>query len=256
MGKISFFFRRFFLFVIRLFFLHLENGETCVICGNKTFYYPVCDGCRKRFFSMENVISVKRCVYCGKELFSEEECCLQCRTNRVLLHTDLVMPLFSYRLWNKQLMFLWKKRDVRSLSYFFCKMINFVLEMKGIKVIVPVPPRPGKIQENGWDQIDEVCSYLKFYFGFKVFDVLERKSVHEQKKLDRRERLQTIGQSYERVNDLKLGKILKRFSNIVPREVCIIDDVLTTGATIESCAGILKNLGVEKVNAITLFIVD
>lgn len=256
MGKIKFVLDEFFLFVTRLFFLHLNNGDECVICGKRTLYFPVCGECKIRFFSVDDVLDVKRCKVCGKVLISTEEICTRCKESLILKHTDFVLPIFSYRLWNKQLMFLWKKRDVRSLSYFFAELYSRVLERIGARIIVPVPPRPGKIQENGWDQIDEICSYLKYVFGFEIFNVLERLSLSEQKKLDRKERLDSIGNAYKVCMDNKLKKIMKRFSDIVPREVCIIDDVSTTGATLESCASALKELGVEKVNVVTLFIVD
>ncbi|MDE7392086.1 MAG: ComF family protein, partial [Treponemataceae bacterium] len=41
-----------------------------------------------------------------------------------------------------------------------------------------------------------------------------------------------------------------------PPAVVLVDDVMTTGATIESCATQLKRFGVKKVYALTLFAVD
>jgi predicted amidophosphoribosyltransferase len=42
----------------------------------------------------------------------------------------------------------------------------------------------------------------------------------------------------------------------LPKKVVIIDDILTTGVTLENCALALKNAGVETVCAITVFIAD
>ena len=42
----------------------------------------------------------------------------------------------------------------------------------------------------------------------------------------------------------------------VPKTVVLLDDVITTGATVEQCGKILKSLGVEKVFALSIFIVD
>ena len=110
------------------------------------------------------------------------------------------------------------------------------------------PSRHGKIRERGWDQIEELFKILEYFYGFKILRILKRLSETEQKKLDRNERLSTIGKSYA----------LKEGANKieVPAQVCIIDDVITTGATLQSCAAALKSLGMKKIYALTLFIVD
>ena len=199
-----------------------------------------------RYFSVDALLAAPRCKCCGKELVSEKNTCLRCRTNPVLKSTDKVIPLFSYRLWNKELMFRWKMQGERTFSAVFARLISEVLIKNGEKVIVPVPPRKGKIRKNGWDQIDELCTFLEKRYGFKVYRLLQRNSREQQKKLNRTERLESIKSSYS----------LKPYCGELPEHVCIIDDVLTTGATLESCAEILKAGGVKTVNAVTLFTVD
>ena len=61
------------------------------------------------------------------------------------------------------------------------ELIGEALFELGVKVVVPVPPRYGKIKEIGWDQVDELCNILEHRFGFKILRVLERKSVFQQK---------------------------------------------------------------------------
>ena len=78
--------------------------------------------------------------------------------------------------------------------------------------------------------------------------MLQRISDTEQKKLDRRERLSTIGKSYALIKDAAKIEL--------PEQVCIIDDVITTGATIQSCAAALKSASVKKIFALALFTVD
>ena len=172
--------------------------------------------------------------------------CMKCREEPVLKSTDSVLPLFSYRLWNRELMFRWKMLEERSFSPLFARLLCQVLRKSGYKVLVPVPPRKGKIREKGWDQIEELSTFLEKRYGFKVMRLLERNSSGQQKKLSREQRLESIKTAYS----------LKPFTGQRPKEVCLIDDVCTTGSTIESCAEILKSAGVEKVHAVTLFTVD
>ena len=175
-----------------------------------------------------------------------KEKCMKCRVEPVLKSTDSVLPLFSYRLWNRELMFRWKMQEERSFSPFFARLLYEVLRKIEAAAIVPVPPRKGKIRKNGWDQIEELCSFLEKRYGLKVLRLLERNTSGQQKKLSRQQRLESIKTAYS----LKPG-IFK-----LPQSVCLIDDVCTTGSTLESCAEILKKAGVQKVNAVTLFTVD
>jgi len=240
----------------RLLFCFLSGGEECIVCRKKSFLIPICKNCKKNVFSLSFENTIQRCRICGKELISTKELCLQCRESPILLHTDSVLPLFSYRLWNKELMFKWKSQGIRSLSFYFAKILADVFRNVGVEFIVPVPPRPGKIERNGWDQIDELCTILKYHHGFKILPLLERHSVEEQKKLDRQNRLDSIGKSYFLKSEKEIYKILKPFHGTFPLKVCILDDVCTTGSTLESCAYLLKNAGIKNVMGVTLFSVD
>lgn len=241
---------------VRLFYSYLGGGYKCVVCGKKTYFQMVCSDCEKKHFSVDKVLSEKRCIYCGKVLISSKKSCLKCREQRILLHTDKVMPLYSYRLWNKELLFRWKINGERTNSAFFAKLVKEALKMLDEEVIVPVPPRKDKIKINGWDQIDELCEFLGKRYGFKLLKILVRNTVEQQKKLNRIERLQTIKNAYSLCDESVLKKALKPFQGKLPEKVCLIDDVCTTGSTIENCAFILKEAGIKIVNVVTLFIVD
>ena len=242
-------------FILRLVFGFVSGGENCVICGKRTFVYPVCSGCRTSRMIIN--YDVPRCRICGKELLSTKDTCFQCREKIVLKSIDKLFPLYSYRLWSKELMFMWKSQEIRSLSLFFARILNKVFKESGVEYIVPVPPRKGKIREKGWDQIDELCSLLKYIYGFKVLELLERRTTFEQKKLGREGRLEQIGRAYHLAPAAKIKSQLKPYGISCPQEVYLLDDVCTTGSTLESCAQILKEgLKIPKVNAITLFTVD
>lgn len=246
-----------FIKLFRMLFSFINGGEECVVCGSKTFLDPVCCKCRNTHFSVKDILSVKRCSICGKELISTEKLCLQCREKPVLVHTDKMIPLFSYRLWNKNLLFMWKISGQRVLSPFFAELVGKVLFMMKVKVIVPVPPRPKKIQKNGWDQITELCSFLHYRYGFQLLEVIQRHSATEQKKLDRNERLSQIEGAYSLFSEAVINSELKKFEGVFPENVCIVDDVCTTGSTLECCAKLLReNTSIKSIYGITLFTVD
>ena len=221
----------------------------CVVCSKDSGRSPVCVECREKYFSVVEPVS-SFCSVCGKRLVSEEGTCMECRESPLLMHADSVYSLYSYRLWNETLLCRWKITGDRGISFFFAERLSARLKVlfgsEKMPVIVPVPPRPGKIKKKGWDQVDELVSLLHVFYGFQVRYILERKSGTQQKTLDRNERLDTIGKGYSVRKDVRR----------LPQKVCLIDDVLTTGATAESCAIKLKAAGVQKVFVLTLFSVD
>ena len=243
--------------LLRLAFAVISGGENCVVCGGKSFLYPLCRSCRKNYLCVIGKdLFEGRCRICGKELLSTQDTCFNCRQKPVVSHVDKMLPLFPYRIWNKELMFMWKSQEIRSLSFFFAKILNGVLHKLDAKVIIPVPPRKGKLQQKGWDQIDELCNLLEYVYGYKVLRILERSTVMQQKKLGREGRLKQIGKAYSVVSSSKLQKALKPFHGTLPKSVILLDDVCTTGSTLESCSIVLKEAGVEKITGVTLFTVD
>ena len=230
------------------------GGEKCLCCSKRTLRIPLCKNCLTQLFSFG---FKEFCSLCGKELISEIGTCTRCRESPAIQSVDGAYSLHCYQIWKKYLLFAWKLEDKRTLSPYFAaifyRKLRSLEEKLGKKLaVVPVPPRKGKIRERGWDQIDELCFYLKKGWGVEIFPILERLSRTQQKKLDRIQRLEGISSSYR----LKNIRWIQRKFPVLPEAVVLADDVLTTGATIESCAREIKRMGVKQVFSITVFIVD
>ena len=246
----------FFHLCMRLFFTYISGGTECIFCDAQCFVMPLCSACRTRLFSKISEIFTHRCRICGRHIVSEKDICLSCRENNIFGSCDGIFSVFSYRLWNKELLFKWKIEGVRAFSPFFARIVHNVLCYIEEKfncrnvAIVPVPPRPGKISETGWDQIDELCQFLACKYGRKILPVLQRISAQQQKKLDRNSRLEKTKNAYVFAPE---NVFLNRNDEIFSEPVIILDDVMTTGATVEKCASLLKSAGFKKVWVLTLF---
>lgn len=173
---------------------------------------------------------------------------MECREREGESSLDALYPLHSYRQWKKELAFAWKSEGQRRLSPLFSEILFKAvkeLEMEETP-LVPVPPRPGKIKEKGWDQVDELADFLgKKGLAIRK-DLLARISFGQQKALSRGERLGSQGAVYA----------LRPKIKDIPKEVILLDDIVTTGATMEKCAWLLKGAGVQKVTGLSLFRVD
>jgi len=219
----------------------------------------LCGPCLRKFVEYDAFEkgAKQRCLCCGRELISEIELCSRCREEKIAPSADRVFSVHSYALWKKDVLFTWKSEEVRVMSPFFARIVrDAVREVESIVgcrlTVVPVPPRPGKIRKYGWDQIEELCYYLKKMYGIQSSEILQRFSKTQQKKLDRKQRIEMIQKGYGAVSERKL----RRLKNGIPDSVILLDDVLTTGSTAEACSKVLKNMGVKRVFVLTIFSVN
>lgn len=110
--------------------------------------------------------------------------------------------------------------------------------------IVPVPLHSMKQREREFNQAERIATYLGRAANIPVnTSILKRiEPTQSQTRLSRQERAENVRKAFALRNEVDLkGK------NIV-----VIDDILTTGATTSACAGILKKAGASKVQVWTV----
>lgn len=211
----------------------------------------MCDSCLEtRFFAPARSLSAAepdplRCSTCGRPLISAEGECTDCRKLPIFTACDRVLPLFPYDPEARELLSLWKMAGLRTLSAVWaaCAAAALAGDTRSTgAVLVPVPPRPGKIREKGWDQIEELASILEKRYGLAVCRCLERSSAAQQKRLGKTARAENIR-----------GRIRVKPGATVPASAIVLDDLMTTGATLEACASALREAGCAPVRALTLF---
>jgi len=103
--------------------------------------------------------------------------------------------------------------------------------------IVPVPPAPSRLRRRGFDPAGELAAALAERLDSPLEPCLARRGGRRQVGRRRAERL---GQP-PRIHA----------TGPVPRSVLLIDDVLTTGATMSACAQALRAAGAARVVAVT-----
>jgi len=219
--------------------------ETCALCENALVEIDeirlgLCQDCVSSINSVPT--DNGKCVICGKPLISEVETCLSCRNTE---HSyDRLWTLFPYTGKYRKLLTAYKFEKKLTVADFFAEKITELIKNEPLlenAVIVPVPPRPGKIKEAGWDQVDYLVKRLKKYLPeASVSRILKRDKSKVQKQLNRSQRLENLK-----------GRV-KIIGN-APNTVLIIDDVITTGSTMEVCTNVLKEGGTQKVYCICLF---
>jgi ComF family protein len=110
--------------------------------------------------------------------------------------------------------------------------------------LVPVPLHPRRLREREYNQALLLCDALGRRLGLEVIpDGLERV----------RETPPQIGLSIaDRRRNVRRAFVAKHPEIIEGRQILLIDDVLTTGATVNECARVLKRAGAKAVYVLTL----
>ncbi len=163
-----------------------------------------------------------------------------------------VIPIFRYAENAARLIRAYKMEGRTSLAAYFVKVLSETLPIviganeqrsasTGGFCIVPVPARPEKIRKGGFDQTGHLARQLAEK-GFSLWTGLERCTNIEQKSLTRSQRFENAQRSF----------VLGAHAHQLPARVVLLDDVLTTGATLNACASILAHAGVIVEGALVL----
>lgn len=115
-------------------------------------------------------------------------------------------------------------------------------------ILIPIPLSKKRYKERGYNQVELICKKLieidnDVNFKLETNILIKSKDVEHQARIkNRRERLENIVGSFG-VKNIELVK---------NRNIILIDDILTTGATLNEAKKILKKAGARKVIAFTL----
>lgn len=112
-------------------------------------------------------------------------------------------------------------------------------DFQGIDLVMPIPLHPRKYKERGYNQAALLAEGYAEIFEAKVdLKILQRKADTES---------QTRKSRYQRYENMKGVFVLHQPEKIKDKCILLIDDVVTTGATIESSAELLIKAGASRV---------
>lgn len=112
-----------------------------------------------------------------------------------------------------------------------------LVDHAGPMPLVPIPVHPQRLRQRGYNQAFLLASELGRRTGLPVVDIIERhKATTRQHELGRTARLHNLR-----------GAFALRDADRPPAAVILVDDILTTSATLEACAAVLRAHGAERV---------
>lgn len=223
------------------------------------------------FHAILEIIFPVNCVSCGK---SGSDLCLECLLDSPGAEresADWVFPLFDYRHPPvKKSVWLLKYKGKKKIAGVFAealrgRMLEELADLSALQnfrdpILIPIPLSSKRLRERGYNQAELICEELvkldsnvnlrhgadeksgKNFELEKNILIKIKETEHQAKIKDRKDRLKNLSGSFA----VKNGELIKG------RNIILLDDVTTTGATLNEARRMLKQSGAKKVIAFTL----
>ncbi|MDO4960648.1 MAG: ComF family protein [Eubacteriales bacterium] len=208
--------------------------------GSRQLYYDglICRGCLDSL----KFITDPFCKKCGKQLAgrNDEMLCSDCLEKERLF--DECRCLVTYDETAREIMaeikYNSKKEYMDIFALLAADRLGDWLKAAGASCLVPVPVHGSRLKSRGFNQAEVLAEGISAFTGIPVRnDVLIRlKNTAAQKNLGADDRLLNLQNAFTAVGKLKNGEI-----------PVIIDDIYTTGSTMEACTEGLLGIGARRV---------
>jgi ComF family protein len=223
----------------------------CRICDqplSRATRIPVCESCLASF----ERIADPMCQCCG-------------RPRPVAMAAATVAPLCrlcrdevygfdcarSFAVYNDALgtaIVLLKYEQVTRMGHWFAERLEETLAAHGNgfrpDVVVPVPLHPERLRERGYNQAEMMARPLarRLRLDLRAYLLVRTRPRPPQLVLSRTERWRSVRGAYATHERAKVDKL----------RVLLVDDVLTTGATLDACSRVLRRAGAAAVMGLTV----
>ena len=229
----------------------------CVVCdevlpyGSKLSNEYLCDECRKKL----EYIKRPTCKKCGAMISDEEdEYCVRCKKD---MRENFIsgFGLLRYNDFVKESLHKIKYERRKEYLYFYGKMIAKVYKERFRKInpdcLIPVPIHKSRLRERNFNQAlvlaDTISKELnKYGIDIPVNEnlIFRTKNTKVLNKLD----------NVDRITELEDAFYVNESPDI--EKVIIVDDIYTTGTTIDAISKNLKTAGIRDIYFVTIAVVD
>lgn len=216
----------------------------CIVCGEEIATgLDICEHCLATLPYMKGNL----CLRCGQMLHDESEFCDNCKASHDPWYFDICRSVFQYEYPITRLIRSLKFDNAKYMFPSLSKLLTYLYEQNELTcdVIVPVPLHAKRLKQRKYNQAELLAKDLSDTYSIPIdtLNLIKTRDTKSQTKYQMKDRKSNVKDAFN---------ILAR--NVYKDKiVLIIDDVYTSGATINECARILKEKGgATSVIALTL----
>lgn len=208
--------------------------QACCLCGQTSGSQALCANCQKDLPRIQNA-----CQQCGLPLaqLSSPSVCGHCLKQPP--YFDRVIASFAYASPISQLVSKLKFRGQIQLARLLGELLRDTIQSSDpqAQAILPVPLHPRRLRQRGFNQALEIARPLSKALGIPILP-------HCITRL-RNTLPQSEQKASERVRNVRNAFQLKALPSY--RSIAIIDDVMTSGHTVNEIAKLLRQAGMERI---------
>lgn len=205
----------------------------CIFCSCELSDGYICDNCIYEI----NFIS-KPCAKCGGSLIGDGSVCLECKKYDRVFDKGYCVCEYSGRMQEKILKF--KNNNGKYLGAAFSQLMFDKYKQLDYDpdIIIPIPIHENRRKERGFNQSEILAEKIHEYTN-KVDNsiLIRKKDTPHQVGLNRENRIVNLDNAFS----------LNKNKSVKGKNILIIDDIFTTGTTIDECAKFLKSKGANNV---------
>ena len=225
----------------------------CRICARMLDTGSRIPFCRACLATLTQELAQPQCARCGRPIVStavtEGASPPQCHLCRLGAYDfDFVRSFGAYSPAMARAILLLKYTEITPLGGWFANHLVKLAEHHtpgfAADVVVPVPLHPSRLRERGYNQAELIARPLARHLGipFRSYLLVRTRPRPDKIRLTHRERWETVRGAYAMHQRAKVDKLC----------VLLVDDVFTTGATLDACSRALRGAGAVRVAGITV----
>ncbi len=227
--------------------LLLLSPRICVICRQeKSYYQGLGRNCLQKIAFIKGSI----CKCCGRPYgdnrFPQEVVCDQCQQTKYYFTTARAVGIYEGFLKKvlAELKYRYRPELGTALGYLLVDWFAINRAYFAPDLIIPIPLHPERLVKRGYNQGELLATPLAKYLGIKIQNdlLMREKATLSQNSLSREARFLNIKNAFRCVNA----------GVVAQKQVLIIDDIFTTGATVSAAAETLLQAGAREIKILTL----